>query len=124
MQPTPREAGWAGSGVAGDGFGAVAAVQECPTCGARWRGAPRCHRCRTDLRQVLAAQSAAAGLRRQARAALHGGRLAQARDYAVRALTVHRCPESLAVRAAVALREHDFPLALHLWFEHRRKAKE
>ena len=47
----------------------VAAVQRCPTCGARHRGGPDCHRCRTDLRQVLAIERCAAGLRQQARAA-------------------------------------------------------
>ena len=94
-------------------------MQHCPTCGARYRGEPRCHRCRTDLRPVLTVEAAAGSLRRQALAALHGGRTGQARDCAARACAAHRCPESLAVRAVVAVRERDFPLALRLWSEYR-----
>ena len=94
-------------------------MQRCPTCGARHRGGPECHRCRTDLRQVLAIERCAAGLRQQARAALAAGSTAQARAAAERAWALHRGPESLAVRAVVALQERDFPLALRLWFEHR-----
>ena len=94
-------------------------MQRCPTCGARHRGGPECHRCRTDLHQVLLIERCAAGLRRRARAALAGGHTAQARAAADRACDLHRCPESLAVRAVVALRERDFPLALRLWSERR-----
>ncbi len=32
----------------------------CPTCGARHAGGPSCHRCRTDLRHVLAVERTAA----------------------------------------------------------------
>ena len=92
-------------------------MQRCPTCGARQRGAPQCHRCRTDLQQVLLIERCAAGLRRQAGVALAAGRSAQARDFAERACALHRCPESLALRAVVALRERDFALALRLWSE-------
>ena len=93
-------------------------MQHCPTCGARHRGGPECHRCRTDLHQVLLIERCAAGLRQRARAALAAGHSAQARDCAERACALHRCAESLAVRAVVALRERDFALALQLWFEH------
>ena len=34
-------------------------MERCPTCGARHAGGPSCHRCRTDLRQVLAVERAA-----------------------------------------------------------------
>ena len=93
-------------------------MKHCPTCGARYRGASRCHRCQTDLNQVLLVERAAAALRRRARQALRDGRGVQARDDAERACALHRCPDSLAVRAVVALRERDFPLALRLWFEY------
>ena len=92
-------------------------MRRCPTCGARHRGGPRCHRCRTDLHQVLLIERRAAGLRQRARAALAAGHTAPARAAAERACALHRCPESLAVRALVALRERDFPLALRLWSE-------
>ena len=92
-------------------------MQRCPTCGARYRGGPECHRCRTDVHQVLLIERSAAGLRQRARAALAAGRTAPARDAAERACALHRCPESLAVRAVVALRERDFALALRLWLE-------
>ena len=93
-------------------------MQHCPTCGARYRGGSRCHRCQTDLHHLLLIERAAAALRRQARQALRDGRGVQARDDAERACALHRCSESLAVRAIVALRERDFPLALRLWLEY------
>ena len=93
-------------------------MKRCPTCGARYREGSRCHRCQTDLHQVLLIERAAASLRRQARLALRDGRGGQARDDAERACALHRCSDSLAVRAVVALREGDFPLALRLWFEY------
>ena len=95
-------------------------MQHCPTCGARYRGGSRCHRCQTDLHQVLLIERAAAALRRRALQALRDGRGGQARDDAERACALHRCADSLAVRAVVALRDGDFPLALRLWFEYRR----
>ena len=94
-------------------------MKRCPTCGARHRGDPQCHRCRTDLRQVLLIERAAAGLRHRACEALAAGRSAPAHDFAERACALHRCPESLAVRAVVALRERNFALALQLWFERK-----
>ena len=94
-------------------------MQRCPTCGARHRGGPQCHRCRTDLQQVLLIERCAAGLRQQARAALAAGHGAAAHDAAEHACALHRCPDSLAVRALVALQERDFALALQLWFELR-----
>ena len=67
---------------------------------------------------MLLIERAAADLRRQARQALRDGRGGQARDDAERACALHRCAESLAVRAVVALRERDYPLALRLWREY------
>ena len=99
-------------------------MQRCPTCGARHRGGPECHRCRTDLSRVLAIERCAAAVRQQARAELAAGRTASARAAAERACALHRCPESLAVRAVVALHERDFPLALRLWSERRTSARE
>ena len=92
-------------------------MQRCPTCGARHRGGPECHRCRTDLHQVLLIERCAAGLRQRARAALAAGRGAAAQHAAEHACALHRSAESLAVRALVALHERDFALALRLWFE-------
>ena len=95
-------------------------MQHCPTCGARYRGGSRCHRCQTDVGQVLLIERAAAALRTRARLALRDGRGGQARDDAERACALHRCSDSLAVRAVVALRERDHPLALRLWLEYER----
>ena len=82
---------------------------------------PHCRRCRTDLRQVIAIERAAAGYRREALAALEGGCRPEARALASRACTLHRSRDSVTVRAVVALAEGDFPLALGLWreIEHR-----
>ena len=90
-------------------------MEYCPTCGARHAGGPSCHRCRTDLGQVLAIERAAARHRRQARAALDRGDRAAARTHAGRACALHRSPESLAVFAVTALAAGDFPAALQLW---------
>ena len=94
-------------------------MERCPTCGARHAGGPSCHRCRTDLRQVLAIERAAARQRQEARAALDRGDRAEARAHAGRACALHRSPESLAVRAVAALAERDFTAALRLWREIR-----
>ena len=99
-------------------------MKRCPTCGARYRRGSRCHRCQTDLQQVLLIERAAAALRRRARQALRDGRGGQARDDAERACALHRCSDSLAVRAVVALRERDYPLALRLWFEYTARSSE
>ena len=79
-----------------------------------------CHRCRTDLRQVLAIERGAADYRRRALAALEHGRRPDARSLACRACTLHRSRESVAVRAVIALADRDFPLALRLWREIRQ----
>lgn len=92
-------------------------MDRCPTCRARYRGAPFCHRCQTDLRQILAIEGAAARYRQQALAALERGCADEARACARRACALHRTPDSLAVRAMVALGDRDFPLALRLWGE-------
>ena len=94
-------------------------MESCPTCGARHVGGPSCHRCRTDLRQVLAVEQAAARCRRQARAALDLGDPAEARHRAGRACTLHRSPESLMALALAALADRDFPAAIRLWREIR-----
>ena len=77
----------------------IAGMEHCPTCGVRHAGGPSCHRCRTDLRQVLAIERAAASRRRQARAALERGDRAEAGNRARRACTLHRSSESLAALA-------------------------
>ena len=84
-------------------------VERCPTCGARHAGGPSCHRCRTDLRQVLAIERAAARRRRRARAALERGDRREARAHAGRACALHRSPESLAVLALAALADTRLP---------------
>ena len=90
-------------------------MERCPTCGARYAGGASCHRCRTDLRQVLAVEQAAARCRRQALAALGRGDCAAARERAARACALHRSRESLAAAALAALADRDFPAALRWW---------
>lgn len=92
----------------------------CPTCGARHVEGPCCHRCETDLRQVLAIERAAANDGQRALTALAYGRRSEARALANRACTLHRSRDAVAARAAVALADRDFPLALRLWRETRR----
>ena len=92
-------------------------MESCPTCGAAHRGGPSCHRCQTDLKQVLVIEQAAARHARQALRALGNDQIADARAYAQRACALHWCRESLAARAMVALREGEFATALRLWRE-------
>ncbi len=94
-------------------------MERCPTCGARHAGGPSCHRCRTDLRQVLAIERAAARHRQEARAAIDRGDRAEARAHAARACALHRSSESLTALAVAALADRDFPAALRLWRETR-----
>ena len=96
-------------------------MDRCPTCRARYGGGSFCHRCQTDLRQILAIERAAARHRHQALAALDRDCEHEARACAHRACTLHRSFDSLAVRALVALRDRDFPLALRLWREIRQR---
>ncbi len=97
-------------------------MERCPTCGARHAGGPSCHRCRTDLRQVLAVERAAARHRQRARAALGRGDHAEARNLAARACALHRSPESLTALAVAALADRDFPAALRLSREIRSRS--
>ena len=92
-------------------------MHRCPTCGAGEVEGPFCHRCRTDLRQVLAVERAAANCRRRASAALESGCRREARAFADRACTLHRSHASVAVRAVVALADGEFDLALRMWRE-------
>lgn len=94
-------------------------MERCPTCGARHAGGPSCHRCQTDLRQVLAVERAAARHRRRTRAALERGDAAEARGCAERACALHRSPVSVTALALTALAGRDFPAALRLWREVR-----
>ncbi len=94
-------------------------MERCPTCGARHAGGPSCHRCRTDLRQVLAIERAAGRHRQEVRAALDRGDRAEARAHAGRACALHRSLESLTALAVAALASGDFPAALRLWREIR-----
>ena len=94
-------------------------MERCPTCGARHAGGSSCHRCQTDLRQVLAVERAAARYRCQTRAALDRGDRAEARACAGRACALHRSPASVAALALAALADRDFPAALRLWREVR-----
>ena len=94
-------------------------MERCPTCEARHAGGPSCHRCRTDLRQVLAIERSAARHRRLARAALERGDPGEARAHAGRACALHRSADSLIALALAALADRDFPAALRLWREIR-----
>ena len=99
-------------------------MEHCPTCGARHAGGSSCHRCRTDLRQVLAVEQAAARCRRQALAALDRGDRAAAREQAARACALHRSPGSLVAAALAALADRDFPAALRFWRATRAAAED
>lgn len=89
----------------------------CPTCGAAYRGGEECGRCGTEFGRILAAERAARDQRHEALLALHRGALDRARDSALQACRLHRCPQSLRVAALVSLMDGDFRRAVELWRE-------
>ena len=92
-------------------------MTHCPTCGARRVEGLSCHRCQTDLRQVLAIEQAAVCCRRRASVALERGCRKEARVLADRACALHRSHACVAMRAVVALADGEFDLTLRLWRE-------
>ena len=93
-------------------------MEQCPTCSARYRGGDSCHRCQTDLRQVLAVERAARYHRLQAGQALRRGCVSEAREHAQNACDFHRSPDSVKVLAITTLAERNFRATLALWREY------
>ena len=92
-------------------------MERCPTCKAPYTGGQVCHRCQTDLRQVLAIEQAAWYHQQQVRLALQGGKAQAAGEHALRACEFYRSPASVEVLALAALAGRDFSTALALWRE-------
>ena len=90
-------------------------MDRCPTCDARYRGGQFCHRCQTDLRQILAVEEAAKYHRQQAQVALRHGLIRKARRCALSACELHHSPASIETLALAALVDRDFAAALALW---------
>ena len=95
-------------------------MERCPTCRARYSGGESCHRCQTDLRQVLAIEETARHHRQQARAALQRGCVQESWEQARFACYLHRSSASVKSLALAALADRDFGAALELWCEYRQ----
>lgn len=92
-------------------------MDRCPTCRTELGSSQICRRCKTDLRQIFALEQAAVGYQRRAFIALREGRWKDSVVLADRACEIHRSPESLAIRAVIALASGDFKQATDLWHE-------
>jgi hypothetical protein len=73
-------------------------MERCPVCRARFRNDPVCSRCGADLSALLAIETEAAALERQAVVLLSAGQWIEARQAANRALALQDSPLALAVR--------------------------
>ena len=92
-------------------------MDQCPTCGAAYRGGDTCRRCKTDFREILSIERAAALKCSQSLSAFVAGRLDEARLRAEQARALYRCPDALVAAARVALASGDFPTAMKFWRE-------
>ncbi|MBK8535243.1 MAG: hypothetical protein IPL59_08950 [Candidatus Competibacteraceae bacterium] len=73
-------------------------MERCPVCRARFKQDPVCSRCGADLSSLLAIETEAAALERQAVVLLGVGQWIEARQAADRALALQHSPLALAVR--------------------------
>jgi len=81
--------------------GQLLAVNHCPVCQARFRGAQVCSRCGADLGPLMRLAVKAWQLRHGARQALEAGALERALGLASEAQQVHRTPGGEALRVLI-----------------------
>ena len=60
-------------------------MERCPVCRAKWRGTPKCRRCKSDLTPLLFLEERAEDTMRQAVQEFAKGRLKTARRLCIRA---------------------------------------
>ena len=92
-------------------------MERCPTCRARVLGKSICHRCETDLQQILALETQALHYQRLSAAALCVGKFEEAFTYALSACNLHRSPESVKTLALASLGCRRFPMVVLLYQE-------
>ncbi|HRX70734.1 MAG: hypothetical protein KDJ22_15750 [Candidatus Competibacteraceae bacterium] len=73
-------------------------MERCPVCRARFKEEPICYRCGADLGPLLAIETEAAGLEKQAVTLLGVGQWLEARQTAEQALTLQYSPLAAVAR--------------------------
>ncbi|MCI0529718.1 MAG: hypothetical protein L0Y56_19935, partial [Nitrospira sp.] len=76
-----------------------------------------CHRCGTDLQQILDIETQVLHYRHLSSAALCAGKFEDAFTYALYACTLHRSPDSLKALALASLGCRRFPEVIRLYQE-------
>jgi hypothetical protein len=73
-------------------------MERCPVCRARFKEEPVCYRCGADLEPLLAIETQASGLEKQAVTLLGAGQWFEARQTAERVLALQYSPLAAAAR--------------------------
>jgi tetratricopeptide (TPR) repeat protein len=90
-------------------------MEYCPTCRARVSGKSICHRCETDLQQILHLETQALHYQRLSTAALCAGQFEDAFTYALEACALYCSPDSIKALALASLACRRFPEAVRLY---------
>jgi len=92
--------------------------EQCPTCGAR-RSAVVCHRCQSDLTELLRLEQQADALRSRARRCYARGLYRQAAGLAERAASLEATPDDAKLAVCAHLLSGDFTAAWKTWLRAR-----
>lgn len=92
--------------------------EQCPTCGAR-RSAVICHRCQSDLTELLRLERQADALRGRARRCYARGLYRQAAELAERAASLESTSGDAELAVCAHLLSGDFTAAWKLWLQAR-----
>ncbi|MBL0701191.1 MAG: hypothetical protein JJV92_09960 [Desulfosarcina sp.] len=89
-------------------------MKRCPTCNAKHSGKRICHRCKTDLGQLLDIKEMAAAHTAKANAAYKVDNFSRMLYHARRSYSLYQTPESIKIFACAALLNEKFDLAFFL----------
>ncbi len=95
-------------------------MERCPTCNARYKGRPECHRCGTPLSGLTDIENQAADHREKAVEAFNQGDFQEMYFHARRAAALFRTPHREKLLACAALAAGDPQAALSAWKRLRR----
>lgn len=93
--------------------------RSCPTCGAR-RSEATCHRCQSDLTELIRLERQADALRDHARRCYARGLYRQAASLADRAQSLENTPDGARLVGCARLLSGDFMAAWEAWLRGRR----
>ena len=89
-------------------------MERCPTCNSRYKGAPTCRRCKTDLRPLLDIEEKSRIHYNAAAAAFACNDFKHMFFHAKRSFSLMQTPENCRLLACSALLIHRFDIALAL----------